>query len=70
MIKAGKKFEGGRRYYHSHQTSAVEVRANPDWDQRQQMMRRDRRRRVLRIIGLILLCLGLVVGTFLLAMLP
>lgn len=67
MIKSGKKFQGGKRYYHSHQVADREVRANPDWEQRQHLLRRDRQMRIFRILGFSLLCIGLVVGTFLLA---
>ena len=68
MIKAGKKFNGTKRYYHSHLVSAEDVRANPDWPQRLQMLKRERRARIWRIVLYGLLCVGLVVGTFYLAM--
>lgn len=68
MIKAGKKFNGAKRYYHSHLASAEEVRANPDWPERLQLLKRERRARIWKVIFYCLLCIGLVGGTFYLAM--
>ena len=68
MFKASKKFHGTKRYYHSHLVSEEEVRANPAWPERLQMLRKERRTRILRVIFYILLCIALVAGTFYLAM--
>ena len=64
MIEADKKFHGGRRHYHRHAESGHDVPLNPSWPERQVLMRRAQRLRLLRMFGLAVLCIAVVVGAF------
>jgi|GEM_PF-1664061 len=64
MIDADKKFHGGRRYYHRHAETGRDVPVNPSWPERQMMIRKEKRLRLLRLFGLAVLCIAVVVGTF------
>ena len=64
MIKAEKKFHGGRRYYHSAVETVDDTMANPSWPERQRKMRNAQRLRLWRILGMGLFMIGVVAGTF------
>ncbi len=64
MIDAAKRFQGGRPYYHYYLPSPTDIPVNPDWPQRLAMMRREKRHRVVRIVGIGVLYAGMLVGAF------
>lgn len=63
MIDADKKFHGGQRYYHHHEEATDTIGANPSWEERQAMFRRERRNRILRFLFIGVGMIGMIVGT-------
>lgn len=64
------KFSGGVRYYHRHTESGERVEPSMmDWEDRQKLVRKKQRRRILLGLLALVLVLGVVAGTYVL-MLP
>jgi hypothetical protein len=64
MIEPDKKFHGGQRYYHRREVAKEDVKVNPNWEQRQEGFRREKRNRLWKIFVIGLGVIGTVVATW------
>jgi len=63
-VSEDEKFQGGVHYYHRHSDGSAESPPAGDWMESHHQRVRLRRRRRLKLLGLTLVVLAIVAGTF------